>query len=158
MSKKPASQTLNEAQKSSAAGAHPRRVEKQSASKKAQREYRIRQTLTASILKELYGSFEDSDPNLWNQGSYLGLVGSVYERLVTGKGVPIRELLSLSKVLAECRRFDGGSHSKLSGQQTDSLSGKTQQEPNDFKESVRDLYGTNLPSAEQDLKRAKEDS
>jgi len=66
-------------------------------------EYRIRQNCCASLLESIFGPFGQTQPELWDQRTYLLLVAMVYEYLSTHKGVPTKDLVLLAKTLSTAR-------------------------------------------------------
>lgn len=101
---------------------------------------RRRQKYIARILAKTFGPFAKSPPELWQQRTYLMMVGMTYERLATtSKEVPTAELMRLAKLLSGIDRGEqkrGGNHRAPNNAPSLSLP-----------DAVREIYGTNLPAA-----------
>lgn len=108
--------------------------------------HRRRQASVSAILSETFGRFAESSPDLWDRRAYLMLVGLVYERLATNEDeLSTKELVTLSKVLAESRRAEAQSHKRALGDEDSRDNTSPSDElPEHFAETVRQVYGTNF--------------
>ncbi len=110
----------------------------------------------AAILEETFGAPAKCSPELWEQRTYLMLVGLVYERLATNESeIPTDELVALAKILAENRRAAARSPGSKTPSATDTQDvASNGQLPPRLRSAVRQLYGADLDIA--DASRATE--
>lgn len=114
------------------------------------RAHRCRQASVAAILDQTFGQFARCSPELWERRAYLMLVGLVYERLATNEDeISTDELVTLAKVLAENRRAEARLRDNHRPKEpTESTPPPTGELPERFADMVRQVYGTNLQTAE----------
>ncbi len=113
--------------------------------------HRRRQASVGAILNETFGRFAESSPNLWDRRAYLMLVGIVYERLATNEDeLSTEDLVTLSKVLAESRRAEAQSRKRALGDEDSRDNTSPSDElPEHFADTVRQVYGTNFQMPER---------
>ena len=107
--------------------------------------HRLRQASVAALLEATFGTFDDSNPDLWERRAYLLLVGLVYERLATGEqDIPTRELASLAKILSDGRRGREGGRDLNGRPSCDRPAVPGGPRPDRFADLIREVYGANL--------------
>ncbi len=103
--------------------------------------HRRRQKSIAELLDHVFGPWRKCRPELWEHRTFLMLVGILYERLATNeKEIPTKELVAMSKALAEQRRAQaqsGASH-ESNEERPDPGDGQL---PANFPVVVRQIYG-----------------
>ncbi|MCH7592860.1 MAG: hypothetical protein IH989_08790 [Planctomycetes bacterium] len=113
--------------------------------------HRRRMASTAAILTEMFGPFGESHADLWDRRAYLMIVALVYERLTADENeLSTEELVVLSKVLAESRRAEAQSRkSHASDTGAADKASPIGELPENFAETVRQVYGTNFQMPER---------
>lgn len=113
--------------------------------------HRRRMASVGAFLTETFGRFGESNPDLWDRRAYLMIVGLVYERLVTNESeLSTDELVALSKILAESRRAEAQSRkTHASDNGAADKASPTGELPENFAETVRQVYGTNFQMPER---------
>jgi len=111
--------------------------------------HRRRQKSIAELLDHFLGPWRKCRPELWEHRTFLMFVGILYERLATNeKEIPTKELVAMSKALAEQRRAQaqsGGSY-EPDAEKAKSGDGKL---PENFPEVVKQIYGTNFQAIDK---------
>ncbi len=106
-------------------------------------QHRRRQASISAILDSLFGDLAQQEPHLWDQRTYLLLVGMIYERLAVGESdLETSDLVALAKILAECRRADTSAVKQEKKEDADQTSvSKEKTLPGHFGGLVEDIYG-----------------
>jgi len=110
-----------------------------------------RQKWVNALLKQVLGAKGKNNPRLLGQRVYLAMVAVLYDRLVThGKDISTEELAALSKMLAEQRRAEAQSSRGSGGREEQGVEGEGEL-PENFGETVKQLYGTNFQAPSENV-------